>query len=1298
MKAKWFARFTMVLMLLAGVIPVSASGPPNGDGLKGVKVRVSDSALALRLVKEGKARLVADYGSFDLLATDDAEAAALQRSGQGESREDYSFIKLNSGWIRTDSGPSMKALGQQESYTGKRLHLVQFAGPVQAGWYEALQGTGVRVVSYIPSNAYLVYGDEQSLTRLQEMARSAKTVQWEGAYESTYKVDGAITARAQKSEPAPALYAIQMVKDLSVNGETLKAIDGLKLKAVANQFEMPGYLNVIVSLPPGAVATLAARPDVVSIQSYQVPALLDERQDMIVSGNLSGNFPSGPGYMSWLMGKGFTQAQFTTSGFGVDVTDSGIDNGTTSPNHFGLYLNGIRPGTSRVLYNRLEGTPNGGSTLKGCDGHGTLNTHIVAGYVPNGAPYNTFPFSDSSGYQYGLGVCPFVKVGSSVIFDPGYTYPNYFNLQSEAYNNGMRISTNSWGAATSGTYTVDDQAYDALVRDAQPAGSTYPTAGNQEMVIVFAAGNSGPGAGTVGSPGAAKNVITVGASENVQAFGGADRCGVADSDASSANEMAFFSSRGPCTDGRIKPDLCAPGTHVSGGVIQVASPPSNGQADPCFTGSGVCGGVNSIFYPAGQQWYTASSGTSHSTPAVSGATALVRQYFLNSGFAAPSPAITKAFLMNSAHYMTGVTANDTLWSNSQGMGLMDLGMAFDGVARVLWDELPGNLFTATGQTRMLAGNISDSSKPFRVTLAWTDAPGSTSGAAYNNNLDLVVTVGGQTYKGNVFNGAYSVTGGAADSVNNVESVFVPAGVSGGFSVTVNAANINSQGVPGSSSQLSQDFALVVYNGVAYSGPIIQPVTATLTSEGCSAPNGVPDPGEWVTYNLSLQNVGIGPSANLVATLQATGGVLSPSIPQTYGALAPGSAPVAMPFSFRVDPALACGGQVVATLHLMDGATDLGNVAFTLQTGVLQTTLSENFDAVTAPALPSGWTATVAQGNVTPWQTSTTGPSSSPNDVFATDAAFISDNRLDTPAIAITSDHANLTFKNSYNVENGYDGCVLEISIAGGAFQDILAAGGSFSMGGYNKAVATGYSNPLAGRQAWSGNSQGYITTSMTLPASANGQNVVLRFREGTDTSTGISGWLIDDVAVYGGYLCRAGPACPVISVSPATLPAGTAGSAYSQNVVATGGTGPYAYTATEGSLPNGLTLSTGGVLSGTPATSGSFSFTVFATDANGCGGSENETLAITGSCPAITVLPASLPGGAVGSAYAQTITATGGAAPYTFSVTAGSLPTGLSLSSSGGLSGTPTVSRNLQLHGDGTGYRTDAREAQPTRS
>ena len=114
-------------------------------------------------------------------------------------------------------------------------------------------------------------------------------------------------------------------------------------------------------IPPERLTQLAAQPELISIQPYLEPHKMDERQGMIMAGNLTGNVPTGPGYLSWLASKGFSQSQFTASGFAVDVSDSGLDNGTSSPGHFGLYQLGNSAQTSRVVYNRLMGSPNSGS-------------------------------------------------------------------------------------------------------------------------------------------------------------------------------------------------------------------------------------------------------------------------------------------------------------------------------------------------------------------------------------------------------------------------------------------------------------------------------------------------------------------------------------------------------------------------------------------------------------------------------------------------------------------------------------------------------------------------------------------------------------------------------------------------------------------------------------------------------------------------------------------------------------------------------------------------------------------------
>ncbi len=147
----------------------------------------------------------------------------------------------------------------------------------------------------------------------------------------------------------------------------------------------------------------------------------------------------------------------------------------------------------------------------------------------------------------------------------------------------------------------------------------------------------------------------------------------------------------------------------------------------------------------------------------------------------------------------------------------------------------------------------------------------------------------------------------------------------------------------------------------------------------------------------------------------------------------------------------------------------------------------------------------------------------------------------------------------------------------------------------------------------------------------------------------------------------------VVTVGPASLPAATAGSAYSQNLSASGGTAPYTFAVTAGALPTGLTLSVTGVLSGTPTASGSFNFTATATDSGGSPTSGNRAYTLTVAGATVTLPVTSLPAGTAGQAYSSAINpAAGGIAPYTYAVTAGALPAGITLNgSSGALTGTP---------------------------
>jgi hypothetical protein len=212
-------------------------------------------------------------------------------------------------------------------------------------------------------------------------------------------------------------------------------------------------------------------------------------------------------------------------------------------------------------------------------------------------------------------------------------------------------------------------------------------------------------------------------------------------------------------------------------------------------------------------------------------------------------------------------------------------------------------------------------------------------------------------------------------------------------------------------------------------------------------------------------------------------------------------------------------QLTAVPACCDGPNLLENGGFE-QLGAFFT---ENFDGVIAPALPAGWTAALVSGDPPTWVTSRTTPHTPPNAAFVPNQAGISDQTLDTPDIEIHSAAAQVRFRNNFNTEYDpppaevfWDGGVLEVTTnGGGTWTDIIDAGGSFVSGGYTGEIDGTANNPLAGRQAWSGNSGGYIDTVINLPASFNEQRIKLRFRMGTDAAVGAPGWRIDTLSIVG---------------------------------------------------------------------------------------------------------------------------------------------------------------------------------------
>lgn len=185
--------------------------------------------------------------------------------------------------------------------------------------------------------------------------------------------------------------------------------------------------------------------------------------------------------------------------------------------------------------------------------------------------------------------------------------------------------------------------------------------------------------------------------------------------------------------------------------------------------------------------------------------------------------------------------------------------------------------------------------------------------------------------------------------------------------------------------------------------------------------------------------------------------------------------------------------------------------------------TQNFDGVTAPALPAGWTATGEPA----WTTSTASVHTSPNAAFAPDSrdGRREDMRLDSPVISLPSGLNILTFHHRYDIELwepgvASDGAVLEMKIGSGSFTDILAAGGTFLAGGYDARVATSpplFVSPIGNRSVWSGRSPGFVTTVVSLPASSSGQDVVFRWRYAQDNAIFTTevhvGWWVDSISI-----------------------------------------------------------------------------------------------------------------------------------------------------------------------------------------
>lgn len=271
-------------------------------------------------------------------------------------------------------------------------------------------------------------------------------------------------------------------------------------------------------------------------------------------------------------------------------------------------------------------------------------------------------------------------------------------------------------------------------------------------------------------------------------------------------------------------------------------------------------------------------------------------------------------------------------------------------------------------------------------------------------------------------------------------------------------------------------------------------------------NGTIDPGENVTLSIPLTNTLCANSASSVTATLAPGG----SNTASYGTVAPGVTETRT-IDYTVPATTACGGVVPLTITLN---SSLGPITYTYSLNIGRPAALapyENFDGVAAPALPSGWTST-RSGSGAFWTTSTTNPDTAPNDAFTPNPLNAGTSLLTSPVLPVNTGFGQVSFRNLYNLEASFDGLTLQIKIGTGAFQDIIAAGGSFVSGGYNGETESG--------RAWTGLSAGttdnpqYITSVVNLPSTANGQLVQLRWRvdgDGNTIAPGQAGVRIDTV-------------------------------------------------------------------------------------------------------------------------------------------------------------------------------------------
>jgi hypothetical protein len=647
----------------------------------------------------------------------------------GLAPADAKPIRLRARTVDTHPAPAARSAAAADALSlapaarsdGRAAYLVQFSANVPDDHTERLRQVGATPVGYVPDDALIVLAPPN---RAAELA-SLPSVRWVGPYLPQDKL------APELSSPPPAAKlrnAVDVVASVLRPGYVDAVAEAVERLGGAVVHRAPGkrWGTVRAHLPADALPELAALAEVEWIEPFVQPEL---HNDVAVDA------PRMNVRTVW------TNHNLRGQGQIVAMADSGLDVGDPDEIHPD-FEGRILAGFGWV----------GAGDWKDYMGHGT---HVAGSVLGSGAAYSNGLFQgaapEASLVVQAIG--PLTNASSAVY------PPTPLNLLFEqAREAGARIHTDSWGSSVAGAYTSHSRELDEFAWDFD------------DVLVLFSAGNSGVDvnptdgiidAGSIGAPGTAKNALTVGAAESDRPAGSGGYSSnpyatgrwAADYPTNPIAEdlistpwdgarqgMAGFSSRGPCLDGRTKPDIVAPGTDI---VSTRSRMP--GASALWGTGSGVLGNVASNFYAF-------CGGTSMSTPLSAGAAAVARQYLGDvRGMTNPSAAMLKALLVNGAlslgpgQYGDGAAREipDGPRPNSvEGWGQVNLGRSlFPEGARtnVFWDRQA----IATGRTNRYE-LVVEGAGDLAVTLAWSDYPASLSAAQQLvNDLDLRIVTPSQ---------------------------------------------------------------------------------------------------------------------------------------------------------------------------------------------------------------------------------------------------------------------------------------------------------------------------------------------------------------------------------------------------------------------------------------------------------------------------------------------------------------------------------------------------------------------------